>query len=229
MIINSINVTIHYLNNEYTEYSKNNGNAIFNIQALNDYNEYEIECDNENTGTYSNNQLVINDIVDDTECTLKLKLYLYKDGNEYSSITGGWIRYGYNIGTFVKNSTNIYMNASGNNKNTNSCGTSNMIDVTGYSNFFAELKIDNNYFASNIYYTWWRIDISTTRFNGVYTSYSDQEGRLKFNFPENYKNIVKKYNVNIENFNEPIYPNFIYASWGNGGTYNMTIYKVWLE
>lgn len=75
---------------------------------------------------------------------LSYKLWLYNAGNEYTSVTGGWIQRptvsGYVAsGTFTKNSDNIYSKSVS--MGSSAISTTNAIDLTGYSTLHIKFKV----------------------------------------------------------------------------------------
>ena len=79
-------------------------------------------------------------------------LWLYKNGDEYKDITGGWTynttgHNSYSYSALVKNTDHLLVSASGGGKGCTAI-TSNSIDVTNFAKFMIE--IENNNASSNI-------------------------------------------------------------------------------
>lgn len=228
-----VTISSHLLNKPITSEIKNHHDAQLNLNLINQYHDYVLTCDQGKTGVLNGNRLTITDITNNTNCELKFKLYLYKDGNEYTDITGGWERYGYNVGTFEKRSNYLYLMASGVQKNTNSCGTKNLISYLGYQTMKSKLMIDNAYFFSskNEFYTWWSFINHTTKFGGVYGAFPENTNMRILNHEQNFKGKVMEWEFPISDNTKNAYTTFAYQKWYafDNGSYNISIYQVWME
>ena len=87
-------------------------------------------------GTETTTETVLIDITGVYEIEMAHKLWLYKDGDECESITGGWnVTYfgSPSYATVAKNSDNIYMKNTQNNESQPYMSTKLKIDTSGYS------------------------------------------------------------------------------------------------
>lgn len=85
------------------------------------------------------------------------KIYLYKDGDECTAVTGGWVITG---GSIIKNATNIQLNHAV--AGSRSIKTVNNIEVTKYDRVFVRMMTTGN--ASNYAFNFFK-NSNTTRFN----------------------------------------------------------------
>ena len=155
-------------------------------------------------------------------------LYLYKEGDECSDVTGGWeFGYMYNSAygitetpTMKKNTDNIYMQQ---NQGSTSMGqrthviTNNKIDVTNYSKLKIVLTI-NGAFENRICLT----DVYQT---GKITSYNG--AIVVANTTKDTSVVMKEYELDISSISSSYYVNHSLHS--VGGTKKTTIHKIWLE
>lgn len=132
-------------------------------------------------------------------------LYLYKDGDECASITGGWEGTNFSTfskGTLTKNSDNINLTCpSGNYWIVAS--TTNKVDITKYS----KLKVE---YKGNVRTSY---GVSTSINPCNFTSYSSTNTSYNGIVEHNISSLSGSYYVNV----------------GSEGSANINIYKVWLE
>lgn len=178
------------------------------------------------------NQRVSGRVIFQTE----LRTYLYKRGEEYEELTGGWKRGNYNIGTFTK-SPEGYMNLQGSfpantNKYWNCVETVKSIDVTNFSKIVFLCKIGHmNYVSSEKAYCSW---LAVIDMNPQYEGYGSQNAKgehaMRF-FKENKSGQILPLEVDVSQVKESIYPTVLLSRWYGADTYegNINIYEVWLE
>ena len=85
------------------------------------------------------------------------RTYLYKYGEEYTELTGGWKRGNYNIGTFTKESDHMNLQGSFPATNVqywNSCQTTNSVNVKDFKKIVYKLQIDNMKLYNGTYVSW---------------------------------------------------------------------------
>ncbi len=166
--------------------------------------------------------------------TTEARTYLYKNGEEYTELTGGWKQGNHNIGTFTKESDhlNLQVNFQENAKYWNSCQTTNRIDVKDYNKIVYKLEIDNmQYLVApyNSWYTWFSVGVCNPQF----TDYNNQHFISVEGFSNLKDNISKQIinsKIDIEDINEFVYPTASFSRFANGiYKVNVNIYEVWLE
>lgn len=163
----------------------------------------------------------------------KARTYLYKEGEEYTELTGGWIRGNYNIGTFTKASDHLNLQASfpgTTNKYWITCETTNSIDVTGFKKIVYKIKIDNMIlYPDEGWYAWSGVGICKPRF----VDYNNASGIAITPFARMESDISKQIitiKTDITNINEHVYPTAYFARYTiDNYEGNLNIYEVWLE
>jgi len=168
--------------------------------------------------------------------TTKERTYLYKEGEEYIELTGGWERGAYNIGSFSKDEGNYlhlrtnYPSGNGN-QFWNTCQTRNSVDVTEYTKINYKYEIDSVLMLNGKYYSW----IEMALCNPVYANYNTRNA-LVANYDSFQNNVdiskqIRTSVVNISNINEKVYPTVTMSKWGQTADYvgDIKVYEVWLE
>lgn len=150
------------------------------------------------------------------------KLWLYKEGDECSSVTGGWIKgHVYNTTSttnFVKNADNITLTSSSNTRVT--CLTSNLINVKGYSKLNVEVMVTSKG-TSCI-----RVAVSTNKNTNCENTSGDiaKSATWQENMTLNSRKVIS---LDISNANTSCYIGI--ANQSNSGTLKFNIFNVWLE
>lgn len=129
----------YFLNGQYIDLTKNSSYSILNLEPDTEYAIQVMAIDNEGNVRKSN---VIQQKTDN-------KLYLYKYGNEFTLITGGWNVTGYHVslsGSLTKYSN--YMNFYTPSNSRIYIGTKNMIDLSKYSTIV--IKYNGNLVSSGV-------------------------------------------------------------------------------
>ena len=135
--------------------------------------------------------------------TTEDKTYLYKEGNEYTSITGGWngfVLSGHYNGRFTKNTDNLLMYYSSVTYTESGFQTKNKIDFSKFSNIYVRYKNQSSQFYRS--YDWVALLINIT---DGYPNYGDGsfEEERKINTKE--KSIVQLHNADVYSYVYEIY------------------------
>lgn len=162
--------------------------------------------------------------------TTESRIYLYKEGNECTDITGGWERTVYNTGSYTKESTymNLYSYTPSGSKYWNGCNTTNKIKLEGYKTIYYEVEYDNNYLYNQTWMNWLGFGISAVDrlagYDDMYYRPSVSDGT------QNLINQKQKVKQEIGDVKEgyvtlSFLKSFTLAPYG----INLKIYNVWLE
>ena len=152
--------------------------------------------------------------VNDLENPFTSHLYLYKEGDEYTSITGGWVRYTGPSGsltvngTITKNTDNILLSCGS--SEYSACGVASGIDLTSYSSICIESSVKANSVSDD------GILIITT---AKTTELNYRISTVKL--PVSTKNVVR---LNISNIT-----GIKYLCFAIGASRSINTYKIWLE
>ncbi len=154
---------------------------------------YKVECSS-TTGLSSINLKVAN------------KLYLYKEGNEFTNITNGWIRsdqaYG-SSGIVIKNAKSLYLQgAAGGNLACSGLAPNNQINLTSYNKLIVNVIASTQ---SSVYGSRGTIAIKNND---------------DLNFVE-----ARKYELDLSSYNG----SYTIRLWGYAGSGSITVDNIWLE
>ena len=213
------------LNGELVEISNSNEIVIWNLSCSTTYNIVGYAFD-------KNNNIKKSASIEET--TLDHQ-YLYKEGQEFATLTGGWIHGNHNIGTFDKktNHLNLYQNIVNNSvKNWNCCNTKNKIDVTNYEYVKFKVSFDNTWFngSNNNYYSNSRLAVCDPEFYDYSTPNAVVSGGGFYSGPIDRKGQILECELNVQTVNKGIYPTVEFRLWGDQPfEVNIDIYDVWLE
>lgn len=169
-----------------------------------------------------NRMSILIDKVDKLENNISNELWLYKEGNECSSVTGGWIKgHVYNTTSttnFIKNANNITLTSSSGTRVT--CLTSNLINVKKYSKLKVEVMVTSKG-TSCI-----RVAVSTNKNTNCENTSGDiaKSATWQENMTLNSRKVIE---LDISNANTDCYIGI--ANQSNSGTLKFNIFNVWLE
>ena len=197
---------IYMLNGQVAGVSTDNKYTYFN---LNESTEYKISA----AAIDSTGNIKVSD-------TIKAKtldaLYLYKDGNKYENITGGWqLSRDYNSGSDITSYNYMLLNSPEVSFRGSAISTKNAVNLTGYS----KLKMLVNQKSMGTY-NCFRIGAKSTPITGVaYNAFSSSDTSKVFR--NNADNIVIE--LDISNLNGNYYIGTDCAST------RVEIHSIWLE
>lgn len=186
----------------------------FLLEKVGEYGMWTVTAtDGENTATQ--------DVLVDAAIEFEIKLtfwdgYLYKDGDEYEEITGGWGTDGYSCASYplyagTKNETNMYI-AGGLSNGEGMLGTINAVDLTGYTKLKAEVNIISTYQSYNTL----ALTVRSGK-NWSDATYGSDSSNVLGN---------QTYEIDVSDVNEPVY---ITVHVGGVSSYKGYVYKIWLE
>lgn len=164
------------------------------------------------------------------------RTYLYKNGIEYSELTGYWEEGDYNIGTFTKKADclNLYCDGpAAGGSYWHSFRTTNSIDVSKYTKIVYKFKIANTMILYNSkYYSWLLMGV----FYPKYTNYASYSTSSLADFSPNglSANISGKIitqGIDLTDINGAVYPTVIFAKQFYRSRYiaDIDVYEIWLE
>ena len=161
----------------------------------------------------------MSDLIDKVDLLYVSPLYLYKDGNEYLDVTGGWLQT-YNTagsyGVFTKKEDSMYLECRGNTV-VNQISTSNKISFVGYSKLNIEWTVSLNTVNAFSYI----IVKDTNNSWSTGLSYTRRDGPTSNKFVDT---------INISSLQSSYFPVIVATT--NYSTSNValvTVSKVWLE
>lgn len=172
-------------------------------------------------GVQTETQDVLVDAAVKYEIEMRYRLWLYRDGDECTDVTGGWSQgtSTNNTGTFTKNANNITVYVSGLNA-TRGAATNNPVDVTGYSRIVMLCDITQTGGS-----TWSRWGLTTAR------TWVRNEHPSGTHTAEGLYGATTQTNAllegNIEGLTGSYYP-FVEASCGSDTTFTVVIKQMWL-
>ena len=162
------------------------------------------------------------------------KTYLYKEGEEYIELTGGWKKGASNItGTLSKeeNHLNLYCNSPNTYDQTwITCQTTNGIDISGYTKINYKYEIDHMISINGKYCSWITIGICDPMFE----SYSSNNILASLNNVHSSDTDISKQiqigTLDITGIDKIVYPTIGMMKWYNTNyVCNVKIYEIWLE
>jgi hypothetical protein len=154
------------------------------------------------------------------------KFYLYNYGNEYTSITGGWVSWSTEGGSIVKEKGDIYIY--GANGCTNTVGINNLIDITKYSSL--NFVYDSGYIETSSSGARIILGITTNvGYNGasqIYNKYANRSSSALLIYPTESNTILTNQHtkLNISSLSGSVGVGIMAHVTGSG-----KIYQIWLE
>lgn len=192
-----------------------------------------IQISQELTGEYKGYEYWIDEEYNVHIGEKEVRTYLYKRGEEYVELTGGWKRGNYNIGTFTKANDHLNLQASFQNGGGiawNSCQTTNSIDVTEYSKIVFKVKFDSMIFLENFnnWFSYLALALCDPQYNGY--GNSNTKIAYAFDYIENdiSKQIITQ-KIDITDINGHVYPTILFGLYSLEYEANVDIYEIWLE
>jgi len=186
------------------------GHIIHRINSFGAYSYTATQGSKTKSGTININEL------NDYDINIDFRTYLYNQGDECTSLTGGWIRkYNYDgTGTLTKNATNMqltcYRRASYGYGLISIC-TNNKIDLTNYSSLNIEFINESE--------TYRRVELGTTNTKNDSHDYVAKSS-----------DITSPWSWDISEITSEYYPYVLYSySEDVTSTFTLTINKIWLE
>lgn len=182
------------------------------IITIKDYGMWTVTATN---GEDTTTQDVLVDAAVDYEIEMDYRLWLYREGEEFEDVTGGWVSVrsqsgsSYPMGTATKNGDNLYLSAV---RQSAGWTFNNTVDVTEYNTLKAVVTTPSNFCGSmNLYTGTAYPDNSIARIDN-FTSLTEGEVQLDIS------NVTGEYKVHL-------------GTWFTGTSVatTLTIHKVWLE
>lgn len=188
--------------------------------TIKEYGMWSVTATN---GEDTTTQDVLVDAAVEYEIEMSYRLYLYREGDEYTDLTGGWSVSAAGGGTLTKTEDGLLLNSSTGNAKYVTVSTANYIDITNYSKLTMETS-----------------DVSVVHCNAIVTLRADGENGVK-TITARYPESTDAPTITIPAANLVTYDisdltgkhkATIVAS--TGGAYSdskvtYTVYRVWLE
>jgi len=150
------------------------------------------------------------------------RIYLYKDGNEYEELTGGWSKGGYTrgSGTFTKNATDMTLYTNMSRGQTVSVLTNSKIDLTGFNSLCIDVTCTGQDAGHGIWSYFYIVASRDTT--------SDAPGKAAYVELNDISGIRRVYTINVLAISQSLYIS-VTSDTGLNSTQTIKIHRIWLE